>query len=68
MSLFSMSPEQLRILQDVRDVARTISDNNGVTYEDTISAICLTESSAGKNVIGDFKPNIVITRASLGVM
>jgi len=67
-SLLAISPEQLRVLQDVRDVARTISDKNGVTYEDTISAICLTESSAGKNIIGDFKPNIVITSASLGVM
>lgn len=67
-SLFAISPEQLSVLQNVRDVARTVSDNNGNTYEDTISAICLTESSAGKNVIGDFKTNIVITHASLGVM
>lgn len=66
--VFGMTPEQLRILQDVRDVARTVSDNNGHTYEDTVSAICLTESSAGKNIIGDFKSNVVITRASLGVM
>ncbi|MDX1296189.1 MAG: hypothetical protein R3302_07975, partial [Sulfurimonadaceae bacterium] len=54
--------------QTVRDVARTIPDQSGETYENTLSAICLTESSAGKNLIGDFKSGIMITKASLGVL
>ncbi|MBU0631455.1 transglycosylase SLT domain-containing protein, partial [bacterium] len=67
-SLFAISDEQLNTLQIVRDVARTVPADNGETYEDTLSAICLTESSAGKNLIGDFKKNVVLTKASLGVM
>jgi hypothetical protein len=66
--LFALSPEQLKVLQTIRDVARTIPDYTGETYENTLAAICLTESSAGKNIIGDFKKGIVITKASLGSM
>jgi len=68
LQVFALSPEQLKVLQTVRDVARTIPDHKGETYENTLAAICLTESSAGKNIIGDFKKGIVITKASLGAM
>ncbi len=64
----AMTPKQLHVLQTVRDVARSIPDKNGKTYEDTVSAICLTESSAGKNTIGDFKHKKSFTKASLGAM
>lgn len=67
-TLFALTTEQLKVLQTVRDVARTIPDHRGETYENTLSAICLTESSAGKNLIGDFKQGIEVTRASLGVL
>ncbi len=66
--LFAISAEQLHILQTVRDVARTIPNKQGLTYENTISAICLTESSAGKHIIGDVKHGKKLTKASLGVM
>ena len=66
--IFALTPEQLKVLQTVRDVARTIPDYKGETYENTLAAICLTESSAGKNIIGDFKKGIIITKASLGTM
>jgi hypothetical protein len=66
--IFALTPEQIKILQTVRDVARTIPDYTGETYENTLAAICMTESSAGKNIIGDFKKGIVITKASLGSM
>ena len=66
--VFALSPEQLKVLQTVRDVARTVPDYKGETYENTLAAICLTESSAGKNIIGDFKKGVIITKASLGVM
>lgn len=68
LSLFAISQEQLRVLQTVRDIARTVPDQSGETYENTLSAICLTESSAGRDLIGDFKKNIAITKASLGVL
>ncbi len=63
-----MTPKQLYVLQTVRDVAKNIPDKNGKTYENTLSAICLTESSAGKNIIGDFRKKNSITKASLGPM
>ncbi|MDD2368731.1 MAG: transglycosylase SLT domain-containing protein [Sulfuricurvum sp.] len=70
LSLFgdTMTPKQLHVLQTVRDVAKSIPDKNGKTYENTVSAICLTESSAGKNTIGDFRHKKSITKASLGPM
>jgi hypothetical protein len=63
-----VSQAQLATLQTVRDVARTVPDKWGETYENTLSAICITESSAGKNIIGDFRSGIDITKASLGPM
>lgn len=70
LSLFAdaITPKQLHVLQTVRDVAKSIPDKNGNTYENTLSAICLTESSAGKYVIGDFKHKKSFTKASLGPM
>ncbi|UFS61956.1 hypothetical protein LOH54_09875 [Sulfurimonas sp. HSL-3221] len=64
----ALTPEQLSTLQTVRDVARSIPDRSGETYENTLSAICLTESSAGRNIIGDFHKGVDITKASLGPM
>ncbi|WP_345969586.1 MULTISPECIES: hypothetical protein [Sulfurimonas] len=64
----ALTPEQLSTLQTVRDVARSIPDRSGETYENTLSAICLTESSAGRNIIGDFRKGVDITKASLGPM
>lgn len=63
-----ITEKQLKTLQIVRDVARTIPDFRGETYENTLSAICLTESSAGTHVIGDYEQGIHITKASLGAM
>lgn len=63
-----MTPKQLHVLQTVRDVAKAIPDKNGRTYENTLTAICLTESSAGKNTIGDYKNKKSFTKASLGPM
>jgi hypothetical protein len=67
-ALFGVSAQQLTVLQTIRDVARSVPDQRGVTYENTLSAICLTESSAGKNLIGDFKSGVIITKASLGAL
>ncbi|HEX5623345.1 MAG TPA: transglycosylase SLT domain-containing protein [Sulfuricurvum sp.] len=63
-----MTPKQLHVLQTVRDVAKSIPDRNGKTYENTLSAICITESDAGDNIIGDYRKKKSITTASLGAM
>lgn len=67
-TIHKMTDKQLHVLQTVRDVAKNIPDKNGKTYENTVSAICITESSAGKNTIGDFHHKKSITKASLGAM
>ncbi len=63
-----ITPEQLSTLQSVRDAAKKIPDYKGITYENTLSAICLTESSAGVHILGDMKKGKSITNASLGPM
>lgn len=63
-----ISPAQISTLQSVRDAAKGIQDYRGVTYENTLSAICLTESSAGVYVVGDVKKGKSLTKASLGAM
>jgi hypothetical protein len=63
-----ISPKQLHVLQTVRDIAKSIPDKHGTTYENTISAICLTESDAGDNLVGDYHHKKSITKASLGAM
>jgi len=67
-SLSALSEKQLKTLQQIRDIAKTIPNKKGETFENTLSAICLTESSAGVNIIGDFKKGVPITKASLGAM
>lgn len=61
-----ISTQQIATLQTVRDVAKTIPDYTGETYENTLAAICLTESSAGVHIVGDL--NTSVLSASLGPM
>ncbi len=63
-----LTPKQIAVLQTVRDVAKSIPDKNGKTYENTLSAICLTESSAGRDNIGDVKNKKHYTKGSFGAM
>jgi len=67
-ALHALTPSQAKTLQIVRDIARNIPDQRGETFEDTLAAICITESSAGRDLIGDFHPSTRITKASLGAM
>lgn len=67
-SFAKLTPDQIKNLQIVRDVARAYPDFRGETYENTLAAICITESSAGRDLIGDFKAGTDITKASLGAM
>jgi len=67
-SVFALTKKQIDILQTIRDVAKSVPDKRGVTFENTLSAICLVESNAGKKLIGDVKKNVPITKASLGIL
>lgn len=63
-----MTAKQLHVLQTIRDVAKSIPDKHGTTYENTLSAICITESDAGEALVGDYHHKKSITKASLGAM
>ncbi|MDH5464241.1 MAG: transglycosylase SLT domain-containing protein [Thiovulaceae bacterium] len=63
-----VTQKQITTLQIIRDIAKEIPDYKGQTYENTLSAICLTESSAGMHILGDFVKGKDITKASFGVM
>ncbi|HQS65667.1 MAG TPA: hypothetical protein PLM93_00585 [Sulfuricurvum sp.] len=63
-----MTAKQLHVLQTIRDVAKSIPDKHGTTYENTLSAICITESDAGEDLVGDYHHKKSITKASLGAM
>jgi len=64
-----LTVSQQKILNNVRSIARTMPDNRGVTYETTMAAICLRESSAETKIVGDIaKGDTTIINASLGHM
>ena len=68
LSLHAITDEQIATLQKIRDVAKTLPDRYGETYENTLSAICLTESSAGVHIVGDHRKGHALAKASLGAM
>lgn len=64
-----LSKKQKKVLNLVREIARTMPDKNGETYENTLAAISITESSAGKHIVGDIKKgDTSLLHASLGHM
>lgn len=70
-ALFSEEPtlKQKEIIKIVKAVAKTIPDKNGKTHEDIMCGICLTESTAGENIIGDIKKGSTdLSKGSLGIM
>lgn len=52
-NLFAMSEMQIQNLQDAYSIGKTTRTSDGLTFENTLAAIMLTESSAGKNLVGD---------------
>lgn len=65
---YELDNNQKEILKIVKTVAKNIPDKNGKTHEDIMCAICITESSAGKAIIGDLKKNRPLEDGSLGIM
>ena len=56
--LFALDNIQLKVLQDVYKIASKFKAKDGHIFNDTMSAIVLTETSAGKYLIGDnYYPN-----------
>jgi hypothetical protein len=62
------SDKQIDTLKMVREVALQYPNSKGETFENTATAICLTETSAGVFKVGDIGKNPNIFKASLGIM
>ena len=52
-SLFGLSTNQVKLLQQVYTEAKKYKANDGFSFEKTLCAIYITESSAGVKIIGD---------------
>ena len=63
-----LSTEQENILQKAYNIGKQIVADNGTTFEWAAAGITFTESSAGKNIIGDESYTKNIREASLGSM
>lgn len=63
-----LSKDQLSTLNDIRDIAIQIKDVNGQSYEDTLCAICLTESSADQRKVKNYSKQTSLQKSSFGIM
>jgi len=64
----TFSEYQIKTLKLVREIALQYPNNLGETFENTATAICLTETSAGMFKVGDLGKYPNIFNASLGIM
>lgn len=65
----TLSQSQIKNLNLVKKVAKTLPNNKGETFENTAMAVCLVETNCGLHKIGDLKKDhIDIKKASLGIM
>lgn len=65
------TPEQLRSLNITYNKGVDLKEETGLSFEDTLCAIQLTESSGGRNIIGDQYINgrsVELFKSSLGPM
>lgn len=63
-----LTEKQREVLMTVRNVAKMVPSVEGKTYQDALTAICLSESSAGRDLVGDVKPGMAEHKGSLGIM
>jgi hypothetical protein len=66
MSAETLKPYQKEILDKVYNIALTIPDKDGQTYQTTLQAMCLTETDAGRLKIGDIPPDGSLENSSIG--
>ena len=52
-NLFALSESQLKVLQNTFGISSQFKAKDGHIFNDTMCAIVLTETSAGKYLIGD---------------
>lgn len=65
----TLSQTQIKNLNLVKEVAKTLPNKKGETFENTAMAICLVETNCGLHKIGDLKKDHAdIKKASLGIM
>jgi len=64
----NLSPQQIRTLKLVKEIAKQYPNKSGETFEYTAMSICMTETSAGIFKVGDIGKDPNIFKASLGIM
>ena len=56
-SAFKLDESQEKLAQEIYDIGKTFKTADGITIENTLTAISLRESSLGKFIVGDKKKN-----------
>ncbi len=65
----TLSEYQIETLKMVKEIALQYPNDAGETFENTLMAICLTETNAGLARLGDHKAHYKdYTKSSLGIM
>jgi len=66
---FKLDESQMKLAKEIYEIGKTFKTNDGLTIENTLTAISLRESSLGKFIVGDKKKNgsfKPLTQMSLG--
>ena len=63
-----LSAKQKQVIQEAYSIGKQIVAYDGMTFEYATAGVILTESSAGKNLIGDESPDLMLRKASIGSM
>ena len=67
--LFSLDKIQLNVIKEVYNTCKQYKASDGFSFENTCAAIVLSESSAGKHLIGDQGKHLeILVNSSLGAM
>ena len=67
LSATTLTKSQLEILTTIKAIAQHFKARDGMTFTKALSAIALTESSLGLQIVGDQEKNKPVSTASLGV-
>jgi len=65
--VLALSAEQEQVIKESYNIGKQIKAKDGMTFEWALTAIGMTESSSGRNIIGDEHHSKKLKKASLGV-
>jgi len=65
--LLALSAEQEQVINESYNIGKQVKAKDGMTFEWALAAVGMTESSSGRNIIGDEHYSRKLKKASLGV-